>query len=297
MLVRLSPTASGSLLGLIGVTIFAATLPMTRIALQGYDFGFIVLARAALASAVAALALVFLRVPVPRGDLPTLFVVGVLLVFGFPGFSTLAMTRVPAAHGAVVLGIMPLLTASFAALTAGERPSLAFWGWSVLGAALVTAFTLGGADIQPGWGDLWLLAAGVSATLGYALSGALARRLPGWAVIAWALVLTAPLSVAGTCWQIAQGTDPLGAAPGPMMALAYLGLGSMFAGFVFWNAGLAIGGIARVSQVQLLQTFLTLAFAALLAGEKVTPTMVGFAVAVGVVVWMGRKARITRPAD
>lgn len=293
MVSRLSPTALGYLLGLLGVTIFAATLPMTRLALQGYDLGFIVLARAALASVVAAAALAAFRIPPPRRGRGALLLVGLLLVFGFPGFSTLAMTSVPAAHGAVVLGVMPLFTASFAALFAGERPSPAFWGWSLIGAALVTTFTLGGADIRPGWGDLWLLAAAASATLGYALSGGLARAMPGWAVMAWALVLTAPVSVTGTLWLIAQGTDPFAPAVVPRLALVYLGLGSMFGGFVFWNAGLALGGIARVGQVQLLQTFITLAFAALIAGETITPTMIGFALAVGFVVWMGRKTRVT----
>lgn len=281
--------AAGYILGLLGVTVFAATLPMTRIALQAFSPGFIACGRAAIAAAVAGAVLVVLRRRLPPDSWREILVAGTMLVFGFPLCSSLAMQTVPASHGAVVLGILPLLTAVFAALIAGERPGLSFWGWSLLGAAIVLAFTLSGADAVPGAGDLWLGLAALSAALGYVVSGRLSRRVPGWEVIAWALVLTAPLSWAGTWWFSDASAQP-GAAE--TMALVYLALGSMFGGFVFWNAGLALGGIARVGQVQLLQTFITLGFSAVLLHERITPATVGFAAAVALVVWMGRKARV-----
>lgn len=282
---------AGLALGLIGVAIFGATLPMTRIALGGFDALFITCGRALIASAIAGLALRLSGRRMPVGRLREFLVVGVFLVFAFPGFVALALKTVPAAHGGIVLGLLPLLTAAFAAVFAGERPGPAFWGWSLAGAGLVLAFTLTGSGMAPGAGDLWLLLASVTTALGYVFSGRLARDMAGWEVIGWALVLCAPVSAAGTLWSLAEGGIH---APGAAewLALCYLGAGSMFLGFLFWNAGLAIGGIARVGQVQLVQTFVTLGLSAFLLGEAVTPQMLGYAVAVCAVVWLGRKARV-----
>lgn len=281
---------AGLALGFIGVVIFGATLPATRIALEGFSPAFITFARALIAASVAGATLLILRKPFPRKHALSLLIAGVLLVYGFPGFSSVAMQTVPASHGGVVLGVLPLMTATFAALFGGERPGRAFWAWSIAGAALVMIFSLSGADIEPGIGDLWLGCAALSAACGYVISGKLARTRPGWEVISWALVITAPLSLTGTLftWETGIGQPDAHA----LMALAYLALGSMFAGFIFWNWGMAIGGIARVGQVQLLQSFVTLALSALLLGETITPVTLGFAIAVGFVVWCGRKAKV-----
>lgn len=284
-----SPLA-GLLLGFVGVVIFGATLPATRLALLGFDPAFIMFARAFLASLAATAVLIAMRRRLPKRDLGILALIGVTLVFGFPGFINMAMQTVPASHGGIVLGVMPLLTAGFAALIGGEKPGLAFWGWSIAGAALVLAYTLRGGGFSPGIGHVWLGCAAAVSALGYVVSGKLARRLPGWEVIAWALVLCAPLTFLGTVvtWQTGVHSPQSPA----IWALVYLALGSMFAGFFFWNAGLALGGIARVGQMQLLQTFVTLGISAVLLDEVITPVMLGFAAAVALVVWMGRKARI-----
>jgi len=281
---------AGLALGFIGVVIFGATLPATRIALEGFSPAFITFARALIAAFVASATLIILRKPFPRQHALSLLIAGVLLIYGFPGFSSVAMQTVPASHGGVVLGVLPLMTATFAALFGGERPGPAFWAWSITGALLVLIFSLSGADIEPGIGDLWLGCAALSAACGYVISGKLARSRPGWEVISWALVITAPLSLAGTLFTWDTGIGDPG--PHALTALAYLSLGSMFAGFIFWNWGMAIGGIARVGQVQLLQSFVTLGLSALLLGETVTPVMLGFAIAVGFVVWCGRKAKV-----
>ncbi|WP_081963721.1 DMT family transporter [Hoeflea sp. BAL378] len=288
--VRPAHPLAGLAIGFVGVVIFGATLPATHIALEGFSPAFITFGRAAIAALVAGATLLIMRKRFPRQHAASLFTAGVLLIYGFPGFSSVAMQTVPASHGGVVLGVLPLMTATFAALFGGERPGLAFWAWSVAGAALVMIFSLSGADIEPGIGDLWLACAALSASCGYVISGKLARTRPGWEVISWALVITAPLSLAGTAYSWESGVSDPGAAA--FTALAYLSLGSMFAGFIFWNWGLAIGGIARVGQVQLLQSFVTLGVSALLLGETITPVMLGFAIAVGVVVWCGRKAKV-----
>ena len=280
----------GLFLGFVGVVIFGATLPATRLALTGFDPVFITYGRAFLAGLAAATALLVARKRFPLADMGAFVLIGLTLVFGFPGFVNVAMQTVPASHGGIVLGILPLLTAVFAALIGGERPGLAFWLWGMAGAALVLGFTLRGGGFVPGIGHVWLGCAAVTSAFGYVVSGKLARKLPGWEVIAWALVLCLPITGLGSLWAWDNGVHaPSHAA---LWAMAYLAFGSMFAGFFFWNAGLAMGGIARVGQVQLLQTFVTLGVSAWLLGEVITPVMLVFALAVALVVWCGRKARV-----
>ncbi|MEZ5812055.1 MAG: DMT family transporter [Rhizobiaceae bacterium] len=283
--------ALGFLLGIVGVAIFAATLPATHIALEDYSPWFITHARALIASLAALVTLLSMRRTIPRGHLTALLSAGLLLVFGFPGFMAIGMQTVGASHGGVVLGILPLATAVFAALIGGERPSPLFWLCGIAGTALVVLFAVRDSGMRLVMGDVWLFLAGLSASLGYVISGRLSRMMPGWAVICWALVLTMPLSALGTLLTFQPAF--VQASAKAVTALAYLGLGSMLVGFFAWNAGLAMGGIARVGQVQLLQTFFTIAVSALLLGEPVTGEMLAFAVAVVAVVALGRKARIS----
>ncbi|QRM56973.1 DMT family transporter [Sinorhizobium sp. BG8] len=280
------------LLGLIGVTIFGATLPMTRIALDGFTPLFITFSRAVIASLAAGTALLVLRKPFPKAHLPALIGVGLAAVFGFPIFSSIALQTIPASHGGVVLGVLPLLTSAFGAIIDGERPGALFWFCGLAGSALVVAFSIAGSGFHVGEGDLWLFLSAIAASFSYVLSGKLARTLPGWEVIAWALVITFPASLAGMLYLGVDGLRMPGT--GEYAALAYLGLMSMFGGFIFWNSGLAIGGIARVAQVQLVQTFVTLAISAALLKEQIDPSTILFAVAVAFVVWLGRKAKIDR---
>ena len=282
----------GFLLGFIGVVIFGATLPATRLAVVSFDPWFITFARASGAALLAAVLLAALRRPFPRRHGVLLGVAALTLVVGFPGFSSLAMASVPAAHGGVVLGVLPLVTAVAAVVVNGERPSPVFWLLALIGAGLVTVFAL--RDNAGGFaaGDIWLAAAAVSAAIGYAISGRLARQMPGWLVISWALLIALPVAAPLTfvLWQPGYL-----AAPGEhWMALGYLAAFSMFLGFFAWNAGLALGGIARVGQVQLLQTFVTLAISAAILGEAVSGEMLAFALAVSAIVLLGRKARVGR---
>ncbi len=289
MLRSLSRDSLGFLLGFVGVVIFAATLPVTRVALTGYSPWFITFGRAVIAAAAALLALVASRRRIVDADTPQIALAALFLVFGFPGFANVALQTVPAAHAGVVLGILPLATATFAAIFAGDRPSMLFWLASVAGAALVVAFAVRGGAGSIETGDVWMFAAGLCAALGYVISGRLSRRMPGWVVISRALVVAAPASLLGSVivWKPEFASAPASA----FSALLYLGLGSMFAGFWFWNTGLALGGIARVGQVQLLQTFFTLLFAWLLLGEPVGMETILFAAAVSALVWIGRKTR------
>ncbi len=290
MRISTHPQAMGMALGLIGVAIFGVTLPMTHIALGGFSPFFITFGRAVIASIAAGLTLLLMRKKWPQGQGAILLGAGICVVYGFPIFSTTAMQTIPASHGGVILGILPLLTSIFAALVDGERPGPAFWAYGLAGAALVVFFSIRDSGFHLQTGDVWLFLAAVTASLGYVLSAKVSRIIPGWEVISWALVITAPLSVVATLLVMKDGIQA--PTPAELGALSYLGLMSMFAGFIFWNAGLALGGIARVAQVQLLQTFVTLAVSAVLLGEVISASTIGFAVAVALIVWLGRKARI-----
>ncbi|MFM9857186.1 DMT family transporter [Pseudoxanthobacter sp. M-2] len=276
-------------LGFVGVVMFGGTLPMTSLALQAFDPWFIALGRAAIAAVPAALLLLLFRRPFPpRVARGSLAIAAAGTVIGFPAFSAFALQTVPAAHGAIVLGLLPLATAIAAVVINGERPRRAFWAWSTLGAVLVIAMAVRDAETVPGWGDVFFVLAGASAAIGYAHYARIAPWVSGWESISWALVLTTPLTV--TVCAIIWRPEYLDAPVPAVLGLLYTALFSVFIGFFFWNAGMAIGGVARVAQVQLMQTFVTIALAALILGETVGPVTWAFAFAVAFVVLMARRS-------
>lgn len=285
----------GAFLGFIGVVIFGGTLPMTRLAVMGLDPWFVTMGRATVAGVLALVAIAVLRPPLPRKqDWPIMALASLGLVIGFPGFAGFAMQSVPSAHGGVVFGVMPLATAVAATVVAGERPSPAFWMIAAIGAAIVATFALRNGGTEVVTGDFWLLAGGACAAFGYAWSGMLSRTMPGWAVISWALVIAMPLTVPASVFLLPASLETVPTTS--WLAFGYLSVFSMFVGFFAWNAGLALGGIARVGQVQLLQTFVTLAVAAFVLGEKVDAETLAYAVAVVAVVAAGRFARVSAKA-
>jgi drug/metabolite transporter (DMT)-like permease len=222
-----------------------------------------------------------------------LAVASICVVILFPFLMALAVQTVDASHGGVVMGALPIATAFVAVLTTHERPKPLFWIASLAGAALVVTFALrqGGGSLTPG--DLLLFAAVAASAIGYTFSGRLTSSMPGWEVISWALVIALPLSLpaAAMTWP----TDINGIALKPLLALLYVALFPQWIGFFAWNAGLAMGGIARVSQMQLLQPFVTFALAAIFIGEPITPDIVLFATAVVVTVAISTRTR-SRPA-
>ena len=281
----------GLLLGLLGVTIFAATLPMTRLAVGDLGPWFLTSGRAAGAGMIAAAVMALLRRPWPNArQMAQIALAALLLVGGFPGFTGIAMQTVPAAHAGVVIGFLPLATVLAAALIGGERPSAAFWACAVLGAALVAGFVLRQGAGSMSAGDALLLGAVISAALGYAISGKLSRQMPGWEVISWAVIIALPVTLPAAFWL--APAHPAAVPAASWAAFAYLAVMSMYLGFFAWNTGLAIGGVARVSQVQLLQPFLTIGFATLLVGEKLELETLAFAATIVGVIFVSRRLRV-----
>ena len=273
-------SSRGWLNGLMGVLIFSGSLPATRVAVGAFDPVFLTLARAALAALLGAGLLIVCGAKRPaRDDLVPLVIVALGVVIGFPLLTALALQHVSSAHSVVFIGLLPLATAGFAVLRGGERPRPVFWLFSVLGSALVVGFALAQGAVASPLGDALMVAAIVVCGLGYAEGGRLSRRLGGWQVICWALVMALP--VTGVLALLTRPDSLAQIAAPAWLSLGYVTVFSMLIGFVFWYRGLAQGGIASVGQLQLLQPFFGLALAGLLLGEAVTPAML--AVTVGVI--------------
>ena len=294
---RLDPEWLGMSYGLLGVLSFSLTLPATRVAVVELDPTFVGLGRAIVAAGLAAIALRVTRQPLPnRRHWRQLVIVAVGVILGFPLLSAWAMRQLPAAHGAVVIGLIPLVTAIVATVRGGERPSLRFWLASAAGSATIITFTLasGAGQIQPPdlAADLALVGAVVAAAIGYAEGGRLARSIGGWQVICWALVLSAPILLVPTMLAAEQG---LTASPQAWLGFLYVSVVSQFFGFFAWYHGMAIAGVARVSQLQLLQPFLTIAFSALLLHEQITPPTLAAACIVIACVAIGRRSLVRQP--
>jgi drug/metabolite transporter (DMT)-like permease len=204
----------------------------------------------------------------PRRLWPRLALTAVGVVVGFPLFSACALTLVPAAHAAVIAGLLPTATAVMAVLRSGERPRAAFWAAALLGLIAVLGFAATQGIGCPQLADALILIAVLLGGLGYAEGGALSRELGAWQVISWVLVLSAPVLLPVVAWRALQ--IGLSASPAAWLGFAYVSLVSMYLGFFAWYYALALGAVARIGQLQLAQPVLTMLWSAMLLGERVT---------------------------
>jgi drug/metabolite transporter (DMT)-like permease len=299
----MSPTPAninkGLWLGLLGIVIFSVTLPMTRLAVGTPEAPqmsgiFIALGRAVVAAALSAVFLLATRAPLPQRQhwLP-LAITAAGVVFGFPLFTSIAMRHVEAVHASVIVGVLPLATAAVGALLHRQRPSLGFWLCAAVGSALVVVFamlrsdTAGGLSINTA--DLMLLAAMACAAVGYAYGARLSQHMRAEYVICWALLLSLPLTLP-LAWL---NWPPAALNSSAWWGFAYVAVFSMWLGFFAWYRGLALGGTVRVSQVQLVQPFLSMLFAVPLLGESLDRVSVGFGLAVIATVFIGKKMPVT----
>ena len=278
--------------GFLGVLIFSLTLPATRIAVSGFDPVFVGLGRAIVAAGLSLILLVITRQTIPAAKFfPQFGIVVAGVVIGFPLLSAIAMRDAPASHGAVITGLLPLSTALCGVWRAGERPSLGFWVSAGFGSALVIGFALltGGGSMR--MADLALIGAVAAAGLGYAEGAVLSRTFGSWQVICWSLILATPVLLPIVLQHLPSNfaAVPVNA----VLAFLYVSIFSMFLGFFAWYRGLALGGIARIGQIQLIQPFLTILASAVLLGEHLTIETVGFAAAVIVCVVLGKRTQIT----
>jgi drug/metabolite transporter (DMT)-like permease len=284
-------TTGGWLNGFLGVLIFSGSLPATRAAVMDFDPIFLTVARATIAALLGIALLLAAREKFPdRGDVPSLIVVAIGVVIGYPLLTALALQHITSAHSIVFVGLLPLATAIFGVLRGGERPRAAFWLFSFVGSALVVGYAVGQGISASPTGDMLMLAAIVICGLGYAEGAKLSRKLGGWQVICWALALSLPLMLVLFVIFAPPNFDNVSVPA--WLGLGYVSLFSMLIGFVFWYRGLAQGGIAAVGQLQLLQPFFGLALAATLLGEQVSVGMLAVTLAVVACV-MGAKRLAT----
>lgn len=274
---------NGWISGLMGVLIFSGTLPATRVAVATFDPVFFTLARAAIAGMIALVILILMCQTWPaRSNFRALLVVAIGVVIGFPLLTALALKHVSSAHATVFIGLLPITTVIFSVLLGAKNPHWLFWLFSVSGSVVVIGFALGNGVEITLLEDALMLFAVIICGLGYAEGARLAQHLGGWQVICWALVLALPLMLPLSVWTLPSHLD---ATPwSAWIGLSYVTLFSMLLGFFFWYHGLARGGVAAVSQLQLLQPFFSLGLAALLLGEQVTLSMFVAALAVALCV-------------
>ena len=280
----------GTLQAALGVAAFSLTFPATAWGLVGFGPWSLVAVRSVLAALIAAGCLSALRVPMPsRRNWPGLAVVAVGVVVGFPLLTTLALRTSTTAHAAVVVGLLPLTTALLSALRMGTRPSRTFWTAALAGAAAVVAFTVQQSGGALTTADLYLFAALLVCAAGYTEGGRLARVMPGWQVIAWALVLCLPIGVPAAA--LALSYEPVHLTAHSVAGLLWVAAGSQFLGLVVWYRGMAAIGIPKASQLQLAQPLLTLVWSVLLLGEHLTVAAPLTAAAVLVCIAVTQRAR------
>ena len=285
---------TGVIFGSLGVLAFSFTLPFTRIAVEQLPPLFIGSGRAVVAGLLAIVVLAIARQRRPRGTQWIRLVVVVAgVVAGFPLLTSFALQSVPAAHGAVVIGLLPAATAIAAVIRAKERPSVAFWCASGAGVVAVVAFiaVTGGGLSGLHLADLLLVGAVVLAAIGYAEGAMLSRELGSWQTICWALVIALPVMIPLSAGSVIASGWPQADA-GHWLAFGYLAVVSMFIGFFAWYRGLSIGPIAQVSQLQLVQPVLTIIWSGLIVGEQLGWLVWGGALVVIVCAATAVRARV-----
>lgn len=281
---------AGTVMAALGVTAFSLTFPSTAWGLEGIGPWSFVALRCVLSAVIAGGALLALRVPLPaRRHWAGLAVVAAGVVIGFPLLTTLALQTSTTAHAAVVVGLLPLTTAVFSVLRTGARPSRGFWAAALAGAAAVIAFTVQQSGGALSTADLYLFASLLICAAGYTEGGRLAREMPGWQVIGWALVLCLPLAVVGAA--VALQYEPFRLTGHSTAGLLYAAIGSQFLGLVVWYRGMAAIGVPKASQLQLAQPLLTLVWSVLLLGEHLTPAAPLTAAAVLVCIAVTQRSR------
>ena len=288
---NLSNETKGMLIGVIGITMFSLTLPFTQMAVKEMSPFFVAFSRATIAGFCALILLILGKYKLPtKNQIKRLIIIAIGIVYGFPIFTSMAMTTLPSSHSGIVLGILPLTMSVLAAIRYKEKASLAYWITSIIGASLVITYAFidnNGFLIKE---DLWLLFAILFVSVGYSEGGNLSKEMGSIAVVSWALVLTLPFNIIATYFFYETSFSSVSLQA--LISLSYVGLFSMYIGFFFWYKGIAIGGISRVGQVQLIQPFLTIVAAFFLTNEKITFLNILFALMVLVVIIVGKKTKI-----
>lgn len=292
--VQVSPSSNntfrGTVFAALGVVSFSLSFPGTVWALDGFGPWSATGLRGVLAAVIALAALLGTRAALPaRGDWPALSVVAAGCATGFPLLTTLALQTSSTVHSAIVIGALPMATATISAILTRRHPSKAFWVAAATGGGSVIAFSLSQNHGQPTVADLYLFGALLVCAAGYAEGGRLSAHMPGWHVIAWGVVLAAPVHLILAAWALPQ--EPVHLTAKALVGMTYIAVVSQFGGFVAWYKGMGLIGVAKASQIQLAQPLLTLLWAVLLLGEQLSAAVPLTAVVVLACIVVTQKAK------
>lgn len=253
----------------LGVAIFSFTLPMSRIAVAEYSPWLLGMLRGAIGGTAAAIILLVTRSRFPnRAEWRNILIACSGLILGWPLLSNLALQTVPSSQAAVLIGIIPFFTALFASLHSGHRLSPRFWFWCIVGALLVLVYAMHSGGWRLHEGHIYLLLGSAFSGIGYAYGGLVAKTLSGWRTICWCQAISLPLTIPTSLYLAHDMTAlPSSTATGAML---YLALMSSLLGFFPWYKAMAIGNVAKIGQVQLLQPFMAILIAAVWLREQVS---------------------------
>ena len=302
----------------LAILLFAGTIQATKLVLEIYSPLHVTALRASCATLFAIIFFIYLKLKNLQkrdymslknsarfkvNEIYELLVIGLLIVFGFPGAVAFALAEVSSAYTAVILSMLPLCLSAAAVIMAKEKPPLLFWFYSFAAAALVGIFmvneyTMGVSlhklDIQRFvLGNFWLFVACICAAVGYTKSASLNKKISGFSIISWSLCLTSPISflLSFLLWPKNLSIQNAIEHSGSLLGIMYLGLLSMFIGNCLWSIALSRGGIAKIGQIQFLQPFITIFLSYWLLSELIKKEMIFFACAVTVVVILGQRQR------
>ena len=181
-----------------GVLLFSFSVPLTKVAVGGFDPFLTATGRAVIAGLLAAVLLAVRRVPPPpRPQLRPLFFTMLGAVFGWPILLALALQRMTSAHVAVIAAFMPLTTALIAVLRTHERVTWQFWAAACAGTAALVAFALsrGGGGDGDAVADGLAVCAVLASSWCYVEGASITRVIPGWQVISWVVVFALPVTL------------------------------------------------------------------------------------------------------
>ncbi len=280
----------------LGVLLFSFSVPLTKIAVGGFNPFLTATGRAVVAGALAAVILSVNRVSWPARELVRpLLLTMIGAVFGWPILIAIALQYTTSAHVAVIAAFMPLSTAIIAVFRTHEKVSAKFWLAASVGTAALVIFALGrgGATSPNYWADLLVVGAMLFSSWCYVEGASVTKVMPGWQVISWVVVFALPITVPASLVLWLTTSANYQTTGTQWLALILLGISSMYFGFFAWYRGLSMAGIARGSQVQQLQALLTLLWSALLLGETVTwLTVLAAGVVIASVIWAQRSRRV-----
>jgi len=297
---KMSNESKGFILGFIGILIFSVTSAVTKLALgisnDQLSPQFITFGRAALAGCLSLIYLIIFKKKIPKLKYFINFsIIALGVSVGFPLFLALGLVHSTSIHSGVILAFLPLVTAIFASFYFKHKASFGFWICAVVGCLLIVVYTILHAqsinDVTTvSYSDLLFFIAVISASVGYNVGAKLTKIMSSIDVISWVLAFAMPFHLMLAIYYFPKNEIHLSA----WLGFLYASLFSQWIGFFAWYKGLEMGGVVRVSQIQLLMPFLTFAFSIILLGETLDFLSIVFSLAIVSLIYFSRKMTVVK---